>query len=69
GQGRPRRRFSAEEAPRNARGKRSACSENQQPSLTEPNNKKKAGRPAFLFSLKGLEKFSKGIFIYTLIFC
>jgi hypothetical protein len=36
GQGRPHRRLSAEEAPRNARGKRSAWSANQQTGLTKP---------------------------------
>jgi hypothetical protein len=36
GQGRPRRRLSAEEAPRTARGKRSFLSANQQASLTQP---------------------------------
>ena len=35
GQGRPRRRDSAEEAPRHARGKRSAWSANQQASFKE----------------------------------
>jgi hypothetical protein len=36
GQGRPRRRVSGEEAPRTARGKRSAWSANQQTNLTQP---------------------------------
>ncbi|TDL60140.1 hypothetical protein E2R56_31325 [Rhodococcus qingshengii] len=51
GQGRPRRRFSAEEASRNACGKRSAWSTNQQPTLTRPNNKKEAhiGLPNMCF--------------------
>jgi hypothetical protein len=36
GQGRHRRRLSAEEAPRHAHGKRSAWNENQHPGLTLP---------------------------------
>jgi hypothetical protein len=36
GLGRPHRRFSAEEAPRTARGKRSAWSANQRTILTQP---------------------------------
>jgi hypothetical protein len=40
GRGDPAGALSAEEAPRTARGKRSAWSGNQQPSLTEPKIKK-----------------------------
>ncbi|WP_222127414.1 hypothetical protein [Bacillus sp. X1(2014)] len=47
GRGDPTGAESAEEAPRNARGKRSAWSGNQQASLTEP-NKKDSSRCLFL---------------------
>ena len=47
GQGRPHRSLRCEEAPRTARGKRSAFRCNQQPSLTQPYVKKKS-----IFTLK-----------------